>query len=238
MKIEVIGIDGTLGSALMPMCDYSRKEAEVVINCAGVVKHRIGKRDSQMVTSNSVLPHVLAADSERLIHVSTDCVFDNNHAAPYDESALPCPTDLYGRSKLAGEIYDAPHLTVRTSFVGIGKRGLLHDLFEQRNQVVKVKKFSYWTGHTTIALSRILLELAEKNVVGLLHIPGEVVSRAELVRKLSKSFELNIKVEETNEIGLDRRLISNKWHELRMQPMLTLDEEIQELADNYKEMNK
>lgn len=234
MKIEVIGIDGTLGSALMPMCDFSRRDAEVVINCAGIVKHRIGKRDTDFIKGNSLLPHLLAADSERLIHVSTDCVFDNNHAAPYDESALPCPTDLYGRSKLAGEIYDAPHLTVRTSFVGIGKRGLLHDLFEQRNQTVKVKKFSYWTGHTTIALSRILLELAEKNVTGLLHIPGEVVSRAELVRKLSKAFGLNIKVEETNEIGLDRRLISNRWIELRMRPFMTLDEEILELAEGYK----
>jgi len=45
-----------------------------------------------------------AADAgARLIHVSTDYVFDGRSAYPYDESVEPAPVNAYGRSKLAGE---------------------------------------------------------------------------------------------------------------------------------------
>lgn len=224
---------GRVVQSMLPAYPPGRFIPDVVINCAGMVKSR-EEASYKFVAANSLLPHNLAYDSIRVIQVSSDCVFDGNHSAPYSEDVLPAPADLYGRSKLAGEIYDPPHLTVRTSFVGVGKRGLLRDMMGRRGQTIKVKKFSYWTGHTTIAIARILLQLADKDVSGVLHIPGEVIRRADLVRKLSKAFNLNIKVEETSDIGLDRRLVSNRWNELELPAFMTLDEEIDELAEAYK----
>jgi dTDP-4-dehydrorhamnose reductase len=57
----------------------------------------------------------------RLVHVSTDYVFDGEGTRPYTEEAKPDPRSAYGRSKLAGErrvLETSPaFLVVRTSWV-------------------------------------------------------------------------------------------------------------------------
>ena len=247
MKLHIIGIRGMLGSALAVEAQKAGHEivgykniysltAPIVINCAGIVKQRRDATASVMADANAALPHILAETCNvygaRLIHVSTDCVFDGSNNAPYTEHDKPTPTDLYSRTKLAGEIYDAPHLTVRTSFVGLGERGLLGEMMRHKDGVIEVPKRARWTGHTTIAISRILLRLAEQDMSGLLHVPGEAVTRIDLIRKLSKAFDLNITIEGTTQPGIDRRLISNRWDELDMPPMQTLDEEIEELCQS------
>ena len=53
----------------------------------------------------------------RLIHVSTDCVFSGRRGG-YTEDDAPDPVDLYGRTKLLGEVIDGGALTIRTSIIG------------------------------------------------------------------------------------------------------------------------
>ena len=66
--------------------------------------------------------HVVAAAAEvgaRLIHLSTDSIFDGT-AAPYDETAAPAPLNAYGRAKAAAEALAAAHpnaVIVRTSLI-------------------------------------------------------------------------------------------------------------------------
>jgi dTDP-4-dehydrorhamnose reductase len=50
-----------------------------------------------------------------LAHVSTDYVFDGSSATPYTEDSVPCPLNVYGNSKLAGEYL--VRSTVRKHFV-------------------------------------------------------------------------------------------------------------------------
>ena len=95
---------------------------DVVINCAGIIKQQ-GAAQAAMsyIRVNALAPHVLADLCERwgarLIQLSTDCVF-SGRVGHYAEADIPDPVDLYDRSKLLGEVTRAPHLTVRTSFIG------------------------------------------------------------------------------------------------------------------------
>ena len=81
---------------------------EAVINCVGVVKQLAAAHDPiTSITLNSLFPHVVARAcgeiGARMIHISTDCVFAGTRGN-YRESDLPDAADLYGRSKLLGEV--------------------------------------------------------------------------------------------------------------------------------------
>jgi dTDP-4-dehydrorhamnose reductase len=74
---------------------------------------------------NGLAPRVLADEAKRLnipvIHYSTDYVFDGAKTAPYVEDDEPAPLNVYGRTKLAGELgvmaSGAACLIVRTTWV-------------------------------------------------------------------------------------------------------------------------
>jgi dTDP-4-dehydrorhamnose reductase len=79
---------------------------------------------------NGLAPGVMAEEAAKLgaaiVHYSTDYVFDGTKQGAYTESDPPCPLNVYGRTKLAGEQAIAaagvPHLIFRTSWV-YGARG-------------------------------------------------------------------------------------------------------------------
>ena len=92
------------------------------MNCVGIIKQLKEASDPVLtITLNSLLPHRLAAlcteRGARLVHMSTDCVFSGRKGA-YTEDDLPDPDDLYGRSKLLGEVDRPGCLTIRTSIFG------------------------------------------------------------------------------------------------------------------------
>jgi dTDP-4-dehydrorhamnose reductase len=74
---------------------------------------------------NATGPSILAEEARALgaamIHYSTDYVFDGSNKTPWVESDRPNPLNVYGKSKLAGEVAltesGVPHLTFRTSWV-------------------------------------------------------------------------------------------------------------------------
>lgn len=79
---------------------------------------------------NGLAPGVMAEEAAKLgaavVHYSTDYVFDGTKQEPYTEADQPCPLNVYGRTKLAGEqaitASGVPHLIFRTSWV-YGMRG-------------------------------------------------------------------------------------------------------------------
>jgi dTDP-4-dehydrorhamnose reductase len=74
---------------------------------------------------NAEAPAVMAEEAKKLgaamIHYSTDYVFDGTKNSPYVEDDHPCPINVYGRTKLAGEqaiqAANIKHLILRTSWV-------------------------------------------------------------------------------------------------------------------------
>ena len=94
---------------------------DVVVNCIGVLNTAVDKKLSDGIYLNSVFPHFLAEKLEntksKLIHISTDCVFEGTKGK-YTEEDLPDATSYYGRSKALGEVCDNRNLTIRTSIIG------------------------------------------------------------------------------------------------------------------------
>ncbi len=96
-----------------------------IINCAAytaVDKAEDEEALATMINEQGVENIVSAMDGSdcRLIHISTDYVFDGNSTVPYTEDDVPSPASAYGRSKLAGEkaaMRWPMTMTIRTSWL-------------------------------------------------------------------------------------------------------------------------
>jgi dTDP-4-dehydrorhamnose reductase len=150
MKIVIIGSGGRLGAALMreygerfdvlgfnhaqlDLGDASEIRAKVehltydiLVNAAALTNVDLCEKEpEQAFQINSEAPRVLAEisreKSAKLIHFSTDYVFDGKKTGPYDEEDPAHPISVYGESKRAGEQSvlkaDDRHLVVRVAWV-------------------------------------------------------------------------------------------------------------------------
>ncbi|WP_375490372.1 dTDP-4-dehydrorhamnose reductase [uncultured Jatrophihabitans sp.] len=85
-----------------------RVQPDVVVNTAAYTKVDAAENEADAAhRANATGPQVLAEEltgaSTRLLHVSTDYVFDGTASAPYDVDDPTGPRTVYGRTKLAGE---------------------------------------------------------------------------------------------------------------------------------------
>ncbi|MEQ9811589.1 MAG: sugar nucleotide-binding protein, partial [Azospirillaceae bacterium] len=189
---------------------------QVIVNCAGVVKRGVGGvPDATMVLVNAVLPHRLAAlageHGARLIHLSTDCVFDGT-GGPYRETDRPAPADLYGRSKLAGEVAGPACLTLRTSMIGWElaprNRGLLSWLVTNGRSEVDGFRNARFSGLATPVLAGFIGEIIERHasLSGVHHLAGPAIDKATLVAMLIDALALPIRMRPVDRPVIDRRL--------------------------------
>lgn len=150
MKILILGRDGQVGTALTSIlsplgeiaaygragADFTRPDdverlvlrerANIIVNAAAYTA--VDKAEAEPETArlvNAVSPGRLAEAARetgaRLIHLSTDYVFDGTKPEPYAEDDPTSPVNVYGQSKLDGEqaiaATGADHVTLRTSWV-------------------------------------------------------------------------------------------------------------------------
>ena len=84
----------------------NRFAPEVVVNCAAYTAVDAAETDEAGAEAVNGLgaAHVARASAgARLLHVSTDYVFDGTASQPYPEDAVPAPRSAYGRTKPHGE---------------------------------------------------------------------------------------------------------------------------------------
>lgn len=191
---------------------------EVVINCVGITNHRTSS-PAEMIHVNALFPHILAAmcqnNNARLIHFSTDCVFSGKRGW-YTEDDTPDPVDMYGRTKVLGEV-DAPNvITLRTSIIGreLGtQRGLLEWFLAQTGPVPGYTG-ALFTGLTTLAMARVVEHvLARPDLSGVWHVGGHGISKYDLLKKLQKHYQTDAVVLPGDSVQCDRRLSSLRFAE-------------------------
>lgn len=131
---EVIGADRAsldLASPDAIRATLRRLSPALIVNPAAYTAVDRAESEPELAMQvNGVAPAVIAEEARRLgarlIHYSTDYVFDGAKDAPYTEDDPTAPLGAYGRSKLAGERAVASsgcrHLILRTSWV-YGLRG-------------------------------------------------------------------------------------------------------------------
>ncbi|MDI3394711.1 SDR family oxidoreductase [Pseudomonas sp. V98_8] len=194
---------------------------DVVVNCVGLVKQLADANDPlQAVPINTLLPHRLAAlckvAGARLIHISTDCVFSGEKGG-YVESDFPDAYDLYGRSKLLGEV-DYPHaITLRTSIIGrelTGHRSLVGWFLAQQGAVQGFKR-AIFSGLPTMELARVISEfvLPRPELHGLYHVASKPINKFDLLTLVANVYGKDTEIVPSDKLIIDRSLNADRFRE-------------------------
>lgn len=201
----------------------SSLKPDVVLNCIGIIKHvDEAKNHLTSVEINSLLPHRLEGicknSGSRLVHFSTDCVFDGVKGN-YQEDDISNATDLYGRSKFLGEVNYSKHVfTMRTSIIGreISPRGSLIDWFlSQNGREVEGYQKAIYTGFPTATIAKILNDyiLPNDQLWGTYQVSSAPINKFNLLKLTKEAFGVDIALKENIEFTIDRSLNANKFEE-------------------------
>ncbi len=221
----------------------------VVINCAGTVKQRVSTGKPEMIRTNSIFPHELAEVCDqvgaRLVHLSTDCVFsgvpgDRPHGYSIDDT--PDAVDLYGRSKLLGEVSHSPHLTVRIVAIGpeLSQHSGLLDWFRFAPEPIAGYRNALFTGFTTLALARILIRFGFEhgNIYGTHHLAGPTIDKYSLLVMLRDRLRPDVTIVPDESVNVDRRLDGRHLAGLANLHTPSWDDMLDELADQMHKYSR
>jgi dTDP-4-dehydrorhamnose reductase len=163
-------LDITNPEALSRRLDLERPD--VVINCAAWtdVDGAEDAEEAAFAVNGAGAGNVAAAAAKveaRILHVSTDYVFDGAKGSPYVESDQPAPLSAYGRTKLAGEEAVAAankrHFIVRSAgLFGIGGRNFVETMLrlaERQSEVTVVRDqvgSPTYTWHLAYGIARLI----------------------------------------------------------------------------------
>jgi dTDP-4-dehydrorhamnose reductase len=195
-------------------------EPNVVVNCVGIVKQDAAAKDPiTSISINSLFPHQLAEECRRLgarlIHLSTDCVF-SGAKGNYSEADYADPQDMYGRTKLLGEVGADDCLTIRTSMIGRelrGSHGLVEWFLAQQGKQIKGFTRAIFSGFTTNALARIIADVIERelDLSGVWHVSAEPISKFDLLTLIKQTYGLDIEIAADESFVCDRSLDSSRF---------------------------
>jgi dTDP-4-dehydrorhamnose reductase len=87
---------------------FGNNKFDIIINCAAYTQ--VDKAEQEEELANQInhlalkqLASIASNQQAKLIHISSDYVFDGESGKPYIETDTPTPINAYGRTKLAGE---------------------------------------------------------------------------------------------------------------------------------------
>jgi dTDP-4-dehydrorhamnose reductase len=216
VKIVVIGADGQLGSDIVSAfaaegaAAAALTHADVEISSLESVKKRLNELQPDVVVNTAAFHHVEKCEADpalafavnslgarhvaqvtdslgaKLVHISTDYVFDGTRRTPYSESDPPAPLNAYGNSKLSGEFFvrcsNPRHFVVRVSAIyglhpcrakgGLNFVELMLKLSREREEV-RVVDDEFVSPTPTVEIAKQLVVLARTSEYGLHHATAE-----------------------------------------------------------------
>lgn len=200
---------------------FSAFRPQAVINCAGIVKQRPAAQDMSLsLEVNALLPHRLATlcriGGARLIHLSTDCVFDGRRGNYRDDDVADA-ADTYGRTKYLGEVGEENCVTLRSSIIGFElsrKTGLLEWVLAQ-NGTIKGYRRAIFSGFTTSEMARIILRVLDRpEVSGVYQVSSAPISKFDLVSAIARRLKPDLTVVPDDTVAIDRSLDSSRFRAL------------------------
>lgn len=200
----------------------ARIQPHAIVNCIGLIKQRAEIDDAvEAIQVNALFPHQLArcaaAAGARLIHISTDCVF-SGRTGGYRENDPPDADDLYGRTKLLGEVTGPGALTLRTSMIGrelSTNRGLVEWFLGRRNQDAEGFTHAIFSGLTTPVLAALILDIIERHtdLTGLYHVAAAPIDKYRLLALLNAAFDANVRITPSDRVRIDRSLDGSRFRD-------------------------
>jgi dTDP-4-dehydrorhamnose reductase len=195
----------------------------VVVNCIAVTKRREESTEPILsIELNAAFPHKLAqwtcSKGARLIHFSTDCVFDGR-TGNYDESSPTNAEDIYGRTKALGEVGSAGALTLRTSLVGreIKERTELLEWFlAQRGRSVRGYRRALYTGVSTLWMTDLVSEVIRHfpDLSGIHQIAAPMLSKYALLVHARDAFGVDVDIQPDDSFVMLRNLNGSRFSSL------------------------
>lgn len=215
---------------------------DAIVNCTGITNKGAAARDPILnIEVNALFPHRLArlcAEQQRkLVHLSTDCVF-NGQKGNYSEQEQGDAGDLYGRTKLLGEVGGRHCVTIRTSMIGLelkDRHGLIEWFLAQRGAVNGYQK-AVFSGFTTLELSRVIekILMSELELPGLLHVAAEPITKFDLLTMLKEELKLKIEIVPDIDFECNRSLNANSFKQLFHYAPPAWEDMIRELGEQIK----
>lgn len=193
---------------------------DFIVNAIGILNQDAEGNPDKAILINSYLPHFLESITKdkqtKIIHISTDCVFSGSRGN-YLETDFKDGKGFYAQSKALGEIFNNKDITIRTSIIGpeLNKSGIgLFNWFMSQDMKSLLKGYSkaFWSGITTIELAKVVEDVIEKKITGIIHVTsGEKISKYKLLNLFNEVYRDNrIIINEEANYEVDKSLVSSR----------------------------
>jgi dTDP-4-dehydrorhamnose reductase len=196
---------------------FDAARPDLVVNCVAV--GRPAPADPmRSIAVYAVLPrrlsHLCRLAGTRLVQISSDGVFSGARGG-YSEDDPPDAEDIYGISKLLGEVMEPHAITLRTSIIGHELQsgtGLLEWFLSQQDQC-RCYTRAIFSGFPTIVLADLIRDVVipRPDLHGVYHVATRPISKFDLLRLVAKRYGKTIELIPDDRASPDRSLVADRF---------------------------
>jgi dTDP-4-dehydrorhamnose reductase len=262
MKITVVGSRGMAGHVIVKYLEqqghtvsavnrtqldvegnvehfFETLDADFVVNAVGLLVKDCIDRPDRAIAINSWWPQYCAYQlkdtATKLIHLSTDCVFDGRRGNYFEEDEHT-ETNAYGRSKSFGEVDNVKDITFRMSIIGPELKsgtGLLNWVLTNKEHELPGWDNAWWNGITTLQLAKCINQyINQPTITGIYHLVNNNVqiNKYDLLCKINTVYELGKTIVRTQGPKTVNKVLVDTRNEIDF-AIPDYDTQLQELRD-------
>jgi dTDP-4-dehydrorhamnose reductase len=190
---------------------------DVVVNCIAV--GRPAPADPmRSIAVYAVLPqrlsHLCRRSGIRLVQIGSDGVFSGTRGG-YSEQDIPDANDIYGVSKLLGEVAGPHAVTLRTSIIGheLQSGGALLEWFLAQQGRCTAYTRAIFSGFPTIVLADLIRDVVipRADLHGVYHVASRPISKFDLLRLVAERYGKDIELIADHRPSPNRSLLADRF---------------------------